>query len=232
MHEPRNGSPSQPITWLGVTWSPRLPGPSSSLLPDPSQPHAADTVAARKSINAMANVIASARGPGPMQAEITRLSAFPILYEGRNPNQDSRTHSDARDGLGRLYLGNHDCNLCASPPASATLALTIRQMIKRRSSEHSRLVIIVTLGGGGSWESCVPRPGQGKPATPVQRLAPETSHCLQPQSLPTRTGPLSLRPDPERQTTPDSTQPGPEEFWRRRRRPRPTAFRSTFSPVL
>jgi hypothetical protein len=35
VHEPRNGSPSQPITGLGVTGSPRLPGPSSSLTRKP-----------------------------------------------------------------------------------------------------------------------------------------------------------------------------------------------------
>jgi hypothetical protein len=28
----------------------------------------------------------------------------------------ARVLSDARDGLGCLYLGNHGCNLCASPP--------------------------------------------------------------------------------------------------------------------
>ncbi len=122
---------------------------------------------------------------------------------------------------------------CASPPASATLALTTRRMIKRRSPEHSRLVIIVALGGGGSWGDCVPSPA--KAARPT--TAPETSHCLSfPDELgnalqpwwsnpasacskegrkkPHSHGPSGVNPAKPGGTHkggPDSTQPGPAE---------------------
>ena len=127
---------------------------------------------------------------------------------------------------------------CASPPASATLALTTRRMIKRRSPEHSRLVIIVALGGGGSRGDCVPSPA--KAARPT--TAPETSHCL---SFPDELGnalqhggqtqhqlaPKRVAKSPTRTVPPVSIRPSPEEHTREDRIPHNRVRRNLEGPV-
>lgn len=98
-----------------MTGSPRLPGPSCPFHTSHGSPRpTADAVAARKSINAMANVIASAPAAPPqckLRSLACRRSPFYLRDEARIK---SRAHTRMRGmaSAGCISVrSNHDCNL-------------------------------------------------------------------------------------------------------------------------